>query len=543
MKDYALILRNNIEKYNFSDLFDIHELQILQDQISEVFHVAMVILDKKGTEITNRSNFTTFCKNMQIRARKPEACFKAAFGRKKPYVSGYRIYRCDVAGVLYAIVNIRIGDVYVADWYVGQVREEGVEPDWDRIQAFGGVRLDRLKRDYSRLHQENRNSFENKVKLLVLFVKTFSQSVMQRYIQNAELERHSLLEKQMEDRNQQLIYENSFDMLTNARSRNYFYKILKELDAKEDVLPVCIVVGDVNNLKFTNDLFGHRHGDWLLTTIARIMMEEAEEDNYIVGRCGGDEFCVVMPNALRREANWYCHRVVQRLEKETSCCLPPAISFGVAKKAEMHEDLIKVMETADAKMYRNKMDFKGNYDLYGSLEELLFRKGFSNPEIVEKRISLTEGFADYLKLQGYDREGLALAVRYCDLGITIIPERLFFKEDCSGSELKEFRKAPGISAKLFLLSDKLSGFGSAVANIKENWDGSGYPRGLEEDNIHELARLFRIVNDYVLFTARKPLGKAKTFSAARRMICAGSGSFYDPCLAEAFLKFIVTVEK
>ncbi len=542
MKDYSLILKNNIEKYNFSDLFDVKELQLLQDQFSEVFHVAMVIFDKNGTEITNRGNFSPFCQYLRTQMRETEGCLKVVVSRKKPYVSGYKIYRCESAGLLYGIVNIRIGDIYVGDWYIGQVREEGAVPDWDKLTQTG-IGIDDLKREYERLHEENRIAFENIVKLMVLFAKNLSQSVMQKYIQNAEIERHGMLEKEMEHRNQQLIYENSYDMLTNARSRNYFYKVLKELNDKEDMLPVCIVVGDVNNLKFTNDLFGHRQGDWLLTTIARIMLEEAEEDNYVVGRCGGDEFCVVMPNALRREANWYCHRVIQRLEQETSCCLPPAISFGVSKKSEMQEDVFKIMENADAKMYRNKMDFKSHYDLFRSIEELLFKKGFSNPEMIEKRMRLVNEFVNELQMKIPNKEHLSEVVRYCDLGITIIPERLFFKDSYTASEAKEVHKAPGISAKLFLLEEKLSSFGTAVANIKENWDGSGYPRGLKGESIHELARVIRIVNDYVLFTAREPLGRGKTFAAARRMINAGSGTLYEPRLVKAFLDFIVKMER
>lgn len=542
MKDYSLILKSNIENYGFSDLFDVKKLQLVQEQFSDVFHVAMVILDKHGTEITTRSNFTAFCQDLRHQTRQTEYCFKSAIGRTKPFVSGYKVYHCEMAGILYGIVNIRIGDIYVGDWYVGQVREEGSEPDWAKLTEKG-IQVDELKEEYKKLSRDNKSSFENKVKLLVLYTRNLSELAMQQYIQTAEAERHSILEKEMEHQNQQLIYENSYDMLTNTRSRNYFYKVLKELNDSEDALPICLVVGDVNNLKFTNDLFGHRHGDWLLTTIAHVMLEEAEEGGYIVGRCGGDEFAVVMPNALRRDANWYCHRVVKRLEQETGCCLPPAISFGVAKKSEMKEDIFRVMETADAKMYSNKMEFKSHYDIFGDIESLLFRKGFLSPEIVEKRMRLVNEFVHFLQLNISNKEQLSEAVRYCDLGLAIIPERLFRKEELTNSEKREVHKAPGISAKLFLLEKKLSGFGTAVAHIRENWDGSGYSRGLKEENIHELARVIRIVNDYVQFTAREPLGKGKTFAASRRMIKAGSGTLYDPKLTEAFLDYIVTVEK
>ncbi len=546
MKDYSKILSETIGNYNFSDLFDVKELQFLQDQFSEVLQVAMVIFDKKGTEITNRSNFTPFCRHMRNQTRVTEACFKSATGRTKPFASGYKIYHCELAGLFYGIVNIQIGDIYVGDWYIGQNREEGSVPDWDKLEA-SGIQTDQLKNEFEKLHENNRPFFESVVRLIYLFAKNLAQSAMQKYIQTAELERHSLLEKEMEHQNQQLIYENSYDMLTNARSRNYFYKVLKELNDKEDVLPICVVVGDVNNLKFTNDLFGHRHGDWLLTTIAKVMLEEAESevnegDGYVVGRCGGDEFCVVMPKTKRGFAEWFCHRVNQRLEKDTSCCIPPAISFGVAKKSEMKQDLFRIMETADAKMYRNKMEFKSHYDLFRSIEEGLFRKGYTAPEIVEKRVRLVTGFVEHYDLK-VRKDYLSDVVRYCDLGITIVPQRFFFKEELSSAEKREVHKAPGISAKLFLLNDKLSGYGTSVGALRENWDGSGYPRGLKENSIDFLAQIIRLVNDYVLFTAHEPIGKGKTFATARRMIKVESGVLYNPELVEQFLEYIVTVEK
>lgn len=537
-----MILKDNIKSYNFSDLFDVKELQLLQDHFSEVLHVSMVLFDKNGTEITNRSNFSPFCKALRNQARQVEPCFKTFVNRKKPYASRFKIYRCESAGLMYGVVNILIGDIYVGDWYIGQVREEGVEVDLDKIRERG-FDVTGLEQDYYKTAEYDKIGFENVVKLIVLFAKNIAQTAMQKFIQTAENERHTMLEKEMEHQNQQLIYENSYDMLTNARSRNYFYKVLKEWNDREDMLPICVVVGDVNNLKFTNDLFGHRHGDWLLSTIARIMLEEAENTEYVVGRCGGDEFCVVMPGALRRDADWYCHRVTQRLEAETSCCLPPAISFGTAKKSDMQMDLFRIMETADAKMYRNKMEFKSHYDIYSSVESLLFRKGFSSPELVEKRMRIVSGFVHEARFEIAHKEHLSEVVRYCDLGLTIIPERLFFKEDLSDSELKEVHKAPGISAKLFLLDEKLSSFGTSVANMKENWDGTGYPRGLAGKSINELSRIIRIVDDYVHFTARQPLGKGKTFATARRMISAGAGTAYDPEFVKKFLDYIVTVEK
>lgn len=545
MRDYSIILKENIEKYDFSDLFDVKELQLFQDQFAEVLQVAMVMFDSKGTEVTKRSNFQFFCMDTRASLKKLEPCIAATVNHKRAYATrGYGIYRCPVAGLFYAIVNIRIGDLYIGDWYIGQVREEGKEPDWDKLAELG-ISVDKAKKEFEKVAGSSKSHFESVVKLIYMFANNLAKSTMQKYIQKEENERHNLLEKEMEKQNEQLIYENSYDMLTNTRSRNYFYKKLKEMQDQEELLPISLVVGDVNNLKFTNDLFGHRHGDILLSTVGRILLEEAEDSDYMVGRCGGDEFVIAMPKALRRDANWYCHRVNQRLAEVKDCCLPPAISFGAAKKSDMSEDLFRLMETADAKMYRNKMEFKSHYDIFTDIEQLLYKRGFLTPECVEKRIALVSGFAEYIGYERLKGEKLEELTRYHDLGMTIIPERIFFKpaDERNKREWQEIHKHTGIGSKLLLLHTSLAEYGSAIAHSHENWDGTGYPRKLKGEDIDQLARIFRIVDDYVEFTGKGTVGKGKTFATARRMITAGKGTLYDPDMVEQFLEYIVTVEK
>lgn len=63
-------------------------------------------------------------------------------------------------------------------------------------------------------------------------------------------------------------------------------------------------MADVNNLKLTNDIFGHKFGDQLLAEIARIMKQESF-DGFIIGRCGGDEFNILIPNGNRQDAEWF----------------------------------------------------------------------------------------------------------------------------------------------------------------------------------------------------------------------------------------------
>ena len=53
------------------------------------------------------------------------------------------------------------------------------------------------------------------------------------------------------------------DSLTGLYNRRFFEEQLRQLDTEEN-LPLSIILGDVNGLKLTNDIFGHSLGDFLL---------------------------------------------------------------------------------------------------------------------------------------------------------------------------------------------------------------------------------------------------------------------------------------
>ena len=53
------------------------------------------------------------------------------------------------------------------------------------------------------------------------------------------------------------------------------------------------MIGDLNGLKLTNDIFGHYEGDKLLIEMAAIL-KEACGDKAIVSRWGGDEFAILL---------------------------------------------------------------------------------------------------------------------------------------------------------------------------------------------------------------------------------------------------------
>ncbi|PIP37809.1 MAG: hypothetical protein COX20_00500, partial [Desulfobacterales bacterium CG23_combo_of_CG06-09_8_20_14_all_52_9] len=71
---------------------------------------------------------------------------------------------------------------------------------------------------------------------------------------------------------------------------------------------------------------------------------------------------------------------------------------------------------------------------------------------------------------------------------------------------------------------------------QEKWDGSGYPQGLEGEQIPLSGRLMAIADVYDALISRRPYKKAMPHEEAVKCITAGRGAHFDPELVDAFLE-------
>ena len=80
------------------------------------------------------------------------------------------------------------------------------------------------------------------------------------------------------------------DHLTGLFNRRYLEKELRRLDNPSS-LPLAVLAIDVNDLKLTNDAFGHQGGDELLREVGDVLRRSCRDED-ILGRAGGDEFVI-----------------------------------------------------------------------------------------------------------------------------------------------------------------------------------------------------------------------------------------------------------
>jgi len=109
----------------FEELFNINEIQIIQDEFAMAMGVASIITKVDGTPITSPSNFTNLCGGIIRKTKKGcSNCFKsdATLGRYHP--DGPIIQPCLSGGLWDAGVSITVGGHHIANWLIGQVRNE-----------------------------------------------------------------------------------------------------------------------------------------------------------------------------------------------------------------------------------------------------------------------------------------------------------------------------------------------------------------------------------------------------------------------------------
>jgi diguanylate cyclase (GGDEF)-like protein len=152
-----------------------------------------------------------------------------------------------------------------------------------------------------------------------------------------------------------LAHDVIFDSLTGLYNRRYVTERLKELGyARQSGLPVAIIYLDVDKLKPVNDKLGHDEGNSYLCKVARIIQAAVRKAD-TVGRLGGDEFIVIMPNADFETGQAVASRISEKCSEISFKKIGHgSISFGVAARETESQTIEEIMRLAEEKMYEQK---------------------------------------------------------------------------------------------------------------------------------------------------------------------------------------------
>jgi len=175
------------------------------------------------------------------------------------------------------------------------------------------------------------------------FAESFNSMVQSLAIARADLEKLAL-----------------FDSLTGCTNRHYFFRIGSDevKRAQRHKHPVSILALDMDHFKIINDTFGHSVGDQVLRVAADIF-RKASRTNDIIGRIGGEEFAIILPETTLLGALTVAERILSdcrsmNIVLEDSRIVHFTISIGLACAQEHEWGFEQLLQHADKALYAAK---------------------------------------------------------------------------------------------------------------------------------------------------------------------------------------------
>ncbi|GAB5605791.1 GGDEF domain-containing protein [Sideroxyarcus sp. TK5] len=154
------------------------------------------------------------------------------------------------------------------------------------------------------------------------------------------------------------------DPLTGVLNRRGFESCADTLFAEPDAAShkgFCLLMLDVDHFKNINDNYGHLLGDKVLTAIATTLKSKVQGQD-LVGRLGGEEFAILLPNTNLDGAFVVAEHIRQAVQRGKIRRLDSnqnidgiTISIGISPRKDK-EDLNEMIARADKALYRSKKE-------------------------------------------------------------------------------------------------------------------------------------------------------------------------------------------
>lgn len=165
------------------------------------------------------------------------------------------------------------------------------------------------------------------------------------------------------------------DPLTRINNRGALFERAKALAKRceQQQQPFSVIQMDLDHFKRVNDRYGHQAGDKVLTHAARLITSTIRESD-VAGRVGGEEFCVVLPEAGPEEAMRIAERIRQRInareilvKKSQTTRISVSIGISSALQESDNYDFEQLQSIADARLYQAKQ--RGRNQVVGQDEK------------------------------------------------------------------------------------------------------------------------------------------------------------------------------
>lgn len=151
------------------------------------------------------------------------------------------------------------------------------------------------------------------------------------------------------ERDEEMLYRANYDFLTGFYNRYYLRELNNEFHAKENV---GVTYVDINDLKKTNDTFGHAAGDKLILQVTELI--RAEYSTSLIFRVGGDEFVILTLEQTQDDFLQHAQNTQKLFESRNNIA---AIGYCYYNQVT---DLDVCIDQCDTLMYQHKKQTKAS---------------------------------------------------------------------------------------------------------------------------------------------------------------------------------------
>jgi diguanylate cyclase (GGDEF)-like protein len=339
--------------------------------------------------------------------------------------------------------------------------------------------------------------------------------------------------------------------------------------ARREDTRVTVVGIDIDGFTELNRRNGHRWGDRALRQVAAALEENLRPGD-ICGRAGADEFMIALGACDAAAAREVVHRLTaavsrSELSREVGGL---TLSTGIAEFPRHSLDQVELMRFADGAMYWSKSEAPGSCTVYSpqrdaalSAEEdatrlrrsAMFNTVHALAKAVDARDAYTHmhsqrvafyaaTLADSIGLPVERVEKIRLAGLLHDVGKIGIRDAILLKAGkLTDEEFAVMRR------KSELGRDIIAGAGMPelahwICHLHERMDGTGYPDGLEGDDIPLESRILHVADALEAMTCPRIYRKPLPFEEALSEIERNAGTQFDRELALQMAKLVRTGE-
>lgn len=352
------------------------------------------------------------------------------------------------------------------------------------------------------------------------------------------------------------------DSLTGLANHRHIHEFLAKEQARAERYGThfSLAMLDLDGFKLINDTYGHPAGDVVLRQVAKLLMEQTRASD-IVGRHGGDEFLLILPETAPAEAGALAEKLRSALSEMPYVTpageqIPIRASFGIAAYPRDGYEVDALVATADANLYASKR--RGGDAVTGAEEEQRTPKDEDDTfGHLESMVTAVDNKDSYTRRHSDEVTGYALAVAEAlglsegsqrvvrvagllhDVGKIGIPDRILRKPGpLTAAEYDIVKGHPTLGETIVAAMPDLEEICAAVASHHERYDGTGYPQGLANGEIPLIGRILAVADAYSAMTTDRPYRRALTRQEAVAELRACAGTQFDPEIVAAFIRWL-----